>query len=418
MAGAPAVVPRQPLGEGVRSATTLTAVVVTDAPGMTTTGAAAEPGFDLEHLQPLVGQHDGRSLLCTAEEARFVFPRGTAAVKFALVLQARPVAARASPPVAAPRRVAIHLAEMRTGEAPVAADAPDRLATAGRELLRQAAPGAVCLTAGVLEAAGAELPGRPAFVGTVRLAGHADPVGVYQVFPGVTAGLCPQCGYDLRGVPHRLCPECGRDVGAPALADARVPWERRHETGAFRAFWATVALASFRPVHLARRVTHGGSLPAAGSFQALCRLLAVLSLLHVALMTLPVAAIILSFEGFLGTTPDPVRVMVLRVVIGACVAMVVGCLVAAPVVARLQRRARQATNLASQRAAVAHCYASGPLALYPVLAAVALGAYAYGYFGGSDLERRGPRALLVAWAAITALHVASHVVAATRAARQ
>jgi hypothetical protein len=281
----------------------------------------------------------------------------------------------------------------------------------------QAAPGANCFTAGVLEAAGTDLPARPSFVGTVRLAEHADPVGVYQVFPGFAAGLCPGCGYDLRGVPHRLCPECGGDVGTTALADSRVPWERRHETGTFRAFWATVALSSFRPARLARRVSHGGSLPAARSFQTLCRLLALLCVLYVALMALPLAVIVLSFEGFLGTTPDPVRVMVLRVIIGACAAVAVGCLVAAPLVARLHRRPRQETSLRRHRAAVAHCYASGPLALYPALAAVALGTYAHGYLGG-DVQGSAVRALFVTWAAITALHVASHVIGGRRAAQQ
>jgi hypothetical protein len=29
------------------------------------------------------------------------------------------------------------------------------------------------------------------------------------------AGLCPACGYDLRGAKHERCPECGSAVGAP-----------------------------------------------------------------------------------------------------------------------------------------------------------------------------------------------------------
>jgi hypothetical protein len=34
----------------------------------------------------------------------------------------------------------------------------------------------------------------------------------------VAAGLCPQCGYDLRGAIHERCPECGKDV-SPVLSD-------------------------------------------------------------------------------------------------------------------------------------------------------------------------------------------------------
>jgi hypothetical protein len=30
-------------------------------------------------------------------------------------------------------------------------------------------------------------------------------------------GLCPQCGYDLRGLPHRRCPECGTTWSAEEM---------------------------------------------------------------------------------------------------------------------------------------------------------------------------------------------------------
>ena len=390
IAGTRAAVLPQPPGEVTCSTSALAAVVAT------------EP-HDPDALETLAARHGGRPMSRTAAGARFAFPLASGAVRFALALQGR--------------RAAVHVTEVQADVESLPAGALDLPATVGSELLAHAAPGAVCFTAGVLEAAGAELPGRPAYVGIVRLAGQADPVGVYQVFRGFAAGLCPGCGYDLRGVPHRLCPECGRDVGTAALADSRVPWERRHETGAFRAFWATVALASFRPARLARRVSHGGSLPAARSFQTLCRLLAVLCVLYVALMALPLAVIVLSFEGFLGTTPDPVRVMVLRVIIGACAAVAIGCLVAAPVVARLHRRPRQETSLRRHRAAVAHCYASGPLALYPALAAVALATYAYGYLGGPDVQQNSVRTLLATWAGITALHITSHVIPGRRAAQ-
>jgi len=29
----------------------------------------------------------------------------------------------------------------------------------------------------------------------------------------IRRGLCPKCGYDLRGRSHAVCPECGRPAG-------------------------------------------------------------------------------------------------------------------------------------------------------------------------------------------------------------
>ncbi len=34
-----------------------------------------------------------------------------------------------------------------------------------------------------------------------------------QTIDLATRGVCPQCGYDLRGAAHEVCPECGWSMG-------------------------------------------------------------------------------------------------------------------------------------------------------------------------------------------------------------
>ncbi|MEZ6241508.1 MAG: hypothetical protein R3B57_00540 [Phycisphaerales bacterium] len=40
---------------------------------------------------------------------------------------------------------------------------------------------------------------------------------------------CPECGYDLRGVPEPVCPECGTDVGSLPLDPVGAPTTERAE---------------------------------------------------------------------------------------------------------------------------------------------------------------------------------------------
>jgi hypothetical protein len=58
---------------------------------------------------------------------------------------------------------------------------------------------------------------------------------------------CLRCGYDLRGLEARRCPECGLPFDPDAPPPPAVPWVRRHEIGAIRAYFSTVALVVLRP---------------------------------------------------------------------------------------------------------------------------------------------------------------------------
>ncbi len=64
---------------------------------------------------------------------------------------------------------------------------------------------------------------------------------------------CPDCGYNLRGLPAVRCPECGLSVEA-LLAEPGIPWVRRHELGWFRAYWKTVWTVTFRHKRFAREI--------------------------------------------------------------------------------------------------------------------------------------------------------------------
>ena len=64
--------------------------------------------------------------------------------------------------------------------------------------------------------------------------------------------VCPECGYDLRGIASDRCPECGLAVDRAAVS--RIPWVNRRPIGRVRAYWRTVWLATFRTDRLAAEV--------------------------------------------------------------------------------------------------------------------------------------------------------------------
>lgn len=65
--------------------------------------------------------------------------------------------------------------------------------------------------------------------------------------------LCPDCGYDLRGLPEMRCPECGLSVES-LIAEPGIPWVRRRKLGWFRAYWRTVWTVMFCHRRFAREV--------------------------------------------------------------------------------------------------------------------------------------------------------------------
>lgn len=62
--------------------------------------------------------------------------------------------------------------------------------------------------------------------------------------------LCPQCGYDLRGLASPRCSECGLDLTTIGPAVSTIPWSNRHQIGRVRAYLATVRLFTLRSAWL------------------------------------------------------------------------------------------------------------------------------------------------------------------------
>src|SRR5260221_6444833 len=77
--------------------------------------------------------------------------------------------------------------------------------------------------------------------------------------------LCPECGYDLRGITSQQCPECGLNVNDPNYSS--IPWANRARIGWFKAFWKTALLATFRPKKLAIAVAQPVDFRSANRFR-------------------------------------------------------------------------------------------------------------------------------------------------------
>lgn len=84
----------------------------------------------------------------------------------------------------------------------------------------------------------------------VVLPGDTTPPG-----PEMPAGvICPECGYDLRGLTSARCPECGDDVTHLRSRRTQIPWSYRRGIGRMRAYWSTVWLVVRRPSRLASEI--------------------------------------------------------------------------------------------------------------------------------------------------------------------
>lgn len=59
--------------------------------------------------------------------------------------------------------------------------------------------------------------------------------------------FCPNCGYNLRGLPRPVCPECGRDVSALLSERSLIPWVNATRWNAPVAFWRTAVLLLLQP---------------------------------------------------------------------------------------------------------------------------------------------------------------------------
>lgn len=79
--------------------------------------------------------------------------------------------------------------------------------------------------------------------------------------------ICPECGYDLRGIESGRCPECGQELDRDKLRRSSIPWSYRHEIGTWKAYWRTVEMVIRRPGLVAADVTRSVSLEDAQKFR-------------------------------------------------------------------------------------------------------------------------------------------------------
>jgi len=100
---------------------------------------------------------------------------------------------------------------------------------------------------------------------------------------------CPNCSYNLRGLPPGSpCPECG-SIGGLAISDEPLPWEERRSA---LSFVHTVIRVIFCPHDVARQIWRPARLDvvAAARFRRICLLIACTALLAI-LLTITSAVI-------------------------------------------------------------------------------------------------------------------------------
>jgi hypothetical protein len=79
--------------------------------------------------------------------------------------------------------------------------------------------------------------------------------------------MCPECGYNLRGLVKYRCPECGTAFDPAKLTAGAIPWLHRRRLGRISAFLRTVAVITLRPRTLCREFTQPASYPDSQRFR-------------------------------------------------------------------------------------------------------------------------------------------------------
>lgn len=84
-----------------------------------------------------------------------------------------------------------------------------------------------------------------------------------QEVPFEYENFCQACGYSLVGITADRCPECGHAYDTNELPFARVPWLFRKRIGWWKAYWSTVRMVLFDTRRFARELTRPARISAA-----------------------------------------------------------------------------------------------------------------------------------------------------------
>ncbi len=187
--------------------------------------------------------------------------------------------------------------------------------------------------------------------------------------------LCPNCGYDLRGVHAERCSECGQTIDWAALGLSGVPWAARRDIGCVRAYLRTLWLVTINSRRLKHEAVKPQLLADARSF----RRITAVAFAAVLLSVFAVAVIEENGLVFMAVPPEPLRATAsplrwmydltvpwsagatLWPVIPACLIFLAFALASS---VQALFRVASASPRQQDRAAAISCYAIAPLALF------------------------------------------------------
>lgn len=197
--------------------------------------------------------------------------------------------------------------------------------------------------------------------------------------------LCPDCGYDLRGLTADRCPECGFDVQPLRREESLLPWRRRRELGWLRAYWATVWLVTVRPRRLAIEIAVPQPLRDARLFWLMTYLNALAALAAAAATT---TWYVVAFNR---AEPDEIAAWV----IGGVIATFIPWFWTLPGLATYFLQSRRLTSEHEQRVRAVSHYGWGVLAWLWAPVAFWIAAFAWGTLHHGDTPPRDDEVALV-----------------------
>lgn len=192
---------------------------------------------------------------------------------------------------------------------------------------------------------------------------------------------CPICAYCLQGLPGDTCPECGQSLASLRSTVSRIPWQSRREIGRVRAYWRTVWMVTVRNRQFCEEYARPVSYRDARSFQLvtvmhvfLAAVLAV-ALLYISVSAKPEAAdsileFILSDDLWLGPTQVDRAYAEIWPAVGLLICFLLFLAAATGVPSYFFHPRSIAIRQQNTAIAMSH-YTCGPLALAPILIAVA-----------------------------------------------